>query len=159
MTENANDSGMVRMMIIVMGALVLFTLLCVTMARFLGIADGDGGDPLMRNALIERIQPVGAVRTVLEAPTEAAMEAATEVAAAPQSAEALFNVACVACHGAPGIPTAPKVGDEAWASREGGDIAALTASAIAGKGGMPARGASTYTDDQIRLVVEYLVGK
>lgn len=155
MTENANDSGMVRMMIMVGGALVVFTLLCVTVARFFGIADGDGGDPLMRAALVERIQPVGAVRTVLEAPTEAA----TEVAAVEQSPEELFNGACIACHGTPGIPTAPKVGEDVWATREGGDIAALTASAIVGKGGMPARGASTYTDDQIREVVEYLVGK
>ncbi|MEE9336180.1 MAG: c-type cytochrome [Granulosicoccaceae bacterium] len=156
MTENANDSGMVRMMIIVMGALVLFTLLCVTMARLFGIADGDGGDPLMRNALIERIQPVGVVRTVLEAPAAAAT---AEVAAVEMSVEELYNGACVACHGNPGLPNAPKVGDDAWASREGGDIAALTTSAIEGKGQMPARGASTYTDDQIRRVVEYLVGK
>ncbi len=156
MTANATDSGMVRMMIMVMGALVLFTLLCVAMARFLGIADGDGGDPLMRAALVERIQPVGAVRTVLEEPAEGEVMA---VAAVEQSPEELFNGACAACHGEPGIPTAPKVGDDVWASREGGDIAALTASAIAGKGGMPARGASTYTDEQIREVVEYLVGK
>lgn len=155
MTANANDSGMVRMMIIVMGALVVFTLFCVTVARLLGIADGDGGDPLMRAALVERIQPVGAVRTVLEAPTEGAIE----VAAVELSPEELFNGACIACHGSPGLPDAPKVGDEVWATREGGDIAALTASAIAGKGTMPARGASPYTDDQIREVVEYLVGK
>ena len=157
MTENANDSGMVRMMIIVMGALVVFTLLCVTVARFLGIGDGDDGDPLMRNAMIERIKPVGQVRTVLEAP--AAADTATAVVAVELSVEELFNGACIACHGTPGIPIAPKVGDDAWASREGGDIAALTASAIAGKGGMPARGASTYTDEQIRQVVEYLIAK
>ena len=156
MTANANDSGMVRMMFIVMGALVLFTLLCITIARFFGIADGDDGDPLMRNAMIERIKPIGEVRTVLEAPVAAAM--ATTVAAAEMSVEELFNGACIACHGNPGIPTAPKVGDNSWADREGGDIAALTTRAIAGKGGMPARGASTYTDEQIRQVVEYLVG-
>jgi len=157
MTANATDSGMVRMMIIVMGALVLFTLLCVTVARYFGIADGDDGDPLMRAALVERIQPVGAVRTSLDAPADSG---ATEVAAVEMSVEDLFNGACVACHGDPGLPNAPKVGDEAWASREGGDIAALTASAIAGKGAqMPARGGSNYTDEQIRQVVEYLVGQ
>ena len=155
MTANATDSGMVRMMIIVMGALVAFTLLCIAMARVLGIADGDGGDPLMRSALVERIKPVGAVRTVLEEP----VTAVAAVAAVEQSPEELFNGGCAACHGSPGLPTAPKVGDPAWASREGGDIDALTASAIAGKGTMPARGASSYTDEQIRQVVEYLVGK
>ncbi len=156
MTETANDSGMIRMMIIVMAALCLFTILCITIARFLGIADGDGGDPLMRNALIERIKPVGAVRTVLEEAPAGTMAVA---AVAELSTEDLFNGACAACHGNPGLPDAPKVGDDAWASREGGDIDALTASAIAGKGTMPARGASTYTDEQIREVVEYLVGK
>jgi len=157
MTETANDSGMVRMMIIVMGALTVFTLLCITIARLIGIGPEDTTDPLMRNALLERIKPAGEVRTVLEAAPAGGDESATVAA---MSSEELFNGACIACHGDPGLPNAPKVGDEAWASREGGDIAALTASAIAGKGAaMPARGGSSYTDEQIQQVVEYLVGQ
>lgn len=155
MTENTSDSGMVRMMFAVVGAICVITLVCASAARMIGISDDDGGDPLMRAALVERIKPVGAVRTVLEAPTAAV---ATPVAAVEMTLEERFDGACAACHGNPGIPTAPKVGDAGWASRHGGDIDALTASAIAGVGAMPARGASTYTDEQIRELVEYLVG-
>ncbi len=154
MTENTSDSGMVRMMFVVVAAICAITLVCAAMARMIGISDGDGGDPLMRTALVERIKPVGAVRTVLEAPTAAV----AAVAAVEMTMEERFVGACAACHGDPGIPTAPKIGSEEWAAREGGDIDALTASAIAGKGAMPARGASTYSDEEIRELVEYLVG-
>jgi|GEM_PF-4972999 len=156
MSDTANDSGMVRMMIIVMGALTVFTLFCIAMARIIGIGPEDTTDPLMRNALLERIKPAGEVRTVLEADTGGAAAVAV---VADLSVEDMFTAGCAACHGNPGLPDAPKVGDDTWASREGGDIAALTASAIAGKGQMPARGASTYDDEQIRQIVEYMVGQ
>jgi cytochrome c5 len=47
---------------------------------------------------------------------------------------------------------------DAWAARNGAGLEALVASVINGKGAMPARGASTLSDDEIAEVVKYLTG-
>ena len=61
--------------------------------------------------------------------------------------EALFKQACVACHGEPGIPTAPKYGDKAaWGPRIGQGLEGLFASVLKGKGAMAPR-AGTQADD------------
>jgi cytochrome c5 len=73
-------------------------------------------------------------------------------------APALYTQACQACH-ASGAANAPKLGDKAaWAPRLALGIDGLTASAIKGKGVMPARGGSTGTDAEIKAVVTYMVG-
>jgi cytochrome c5 len=61
--------------------------------------------------------------------------------------EALFKQTCSACHGTPGIPSAPKYGDKAaWGSRLGEGLTGLFASVVKGKGAMPPR-AGTSPDD------------
>jgi cytochrome c5 len=153
-SSNSGDAGMYRMMTIVMGALVIFTLTVMIMARILGSHEPDPTDTLMQNALVERISPVGQVRTVAEDSSAAPMA----VAAAPKTPEDLYNNGCAACHTA-GVAGAPKLGDaDAWAARNGAGLEALVASVINGKGAMPARGASTLSDDEIAEVVKYLTG-
>jgi cytochrome c5 len=53
---------------------------------------------------------------------------------------------------------APKPGDKAaWAPRLAAGIDGLTASAIKGKGMMPAKGGSSASDAEIKAVVAYMV--
>ena len=107
--------------------------------------------------------PVTAVAAAaMPAPTAAvvaAVVAAAPVATKADAAPALYTQICAACHIA-GVANAPKLGDKAaWAPRLAGGVEGLTASVIAGKGVMPARGgAATATDAEIKGAVTYMVG-
>ena len=78
---------------------------------------------------------------------------------AQKSPQQLYEGACLACH-ASGVAGAPKVGDgAAWQARLGDGINALLTSAVKGKGAMPPKGGSTYSDDQLRMVIEYILAE
>ncbi|MBX2886692.1 MAG: c-type cytochrome [Granulosicoccus sp.] len=153
----ATDSGMVKTMGIVLGALIVFALICGVAARMLSAGSEDPNDPMVRNALMNRIEPVASVRTSaddLPAATEVAMTAAAT--GEPRSAEELINGACAACHSA-GLEGVPQLGDDAaWAERRESGLDALVASVINGKGTMPARGGSNYSDEEIRIAVQQM---
>ncbi len=151
-SHGASDSGMQKMMIMVGLALCVLTVIIVITARALSSGSNDEFDALLHNAKMERIQPVGQVRT--EAPEETVV-----AAVATQSGEDLAkNGVCAACHvsGAGGAPMFTAT-DE-WAKRAEAGLDALVASVINGKGSMPARGGSDYSDEQIELAVAYMIG-
>lgn len=76
---------------------------------------------------------------------------------AGKTPDQLYQGACLACH-TTGAAGAPKIGDAAaWNERLGKGVDALVSSAIAGIGAMPARGGAQYDDEQIRVVVEYIL--
>lgn len=153
--SGATDSGMVKTMGVVMAAVALVAVVCVLAARMLGAGTDDSSDPLKRNALMNRIQPIAAVRTSadeLDAPMETAM------AGGAKSGEELVGGACAACHLA-GVAGAPALDDDAaWAERREAGLDALVASVINGKGAMPARGGSAYSDEEIRIATQYIAG-
>ena len=71
--------------------------------------------------------------------------------------EAVFKAQCVACHGAPGIPTAPHLNDAAaWGPRIGQGYATLLEHALKGKGAMPPQGGGDFEDVEIGRAVVYL---
>jgi len=72
--------------------------------------------------------------------------------------KALYDQACMACH-ATGAAGAPKMGDKgAWAGRLGAGMDALYASAIKGKGAMPAKGGrADASDADVKAAVDYMV--
>jgi cytochrome c5 len=74
--------------------------------------------------------------------------------------KAIYDSACVACHGT-GVAGAPKTGDKAvWAPRLKTGMEALYASALKGKGAMPIKGGNTaLADADIKAAVDYLVGQ
>jgi len=155
-STETSDSGMYKMMGIVCIALTVFTLLCMFLARMAGGHEPDPSDPLMRNALIERIAPIGKIRTAAMAEAEGAAQPAVEVAAL--SPDELYQGACAACHTS-GVANAPKLGDvAAWEERNALGLEALVASVINGKGAMPARGGSAYSDEDIERAVKHLAG-
>ena len=76
-----------------------------------------------------------------------------------KSPQQLYADACLACH-ASGVAGAPKTGDGAtWQSRAGNGIDALVTSATNGKGAMPPKGGSTYSEEQLRSVIEYMLAE
>lgn len=114
-----------------------------------------------------RIAPVGKVavsgrdNSALEIPVAPASAAA--VSTAVLGGEEVYNMACVACHGA-GIAGAPKFGDKAaWASHLAKGIDVLHQSALNGiqgtAGVMPAKGGRVDLSDQSVInAVDYMVG-
>ena len=91
------------------------------------------------------------------APAEAAAPA--PAAAATGDVPALYKKSCAMCHGT-GAGGAPKVGDkDAWAPRIATGMDELMKVAINGRGGMPARGGTKASDDEIKAVVEYMVSQ
>jgi len=110
--------------------------------------------------------PAAAVAPAAAPAPAAATAPAAAPPAAPASAsadtgKALFNTACVACHGA-GIAGAPKVGDKAgWAARIAQGNAVLYEHALKGfqgkAGVMPPKGGSAAPDADVRAAVDYMV--
>ena len=99
-------------------------------------------------------------------PAPAAPAAAPVAAPAPVAENTVgksnYNKTCALCHAA-GVAGAPKPGDKAdWAPRIAQGKDTLYKHAIEGftgaKGLMPARGASTLTDDEVKTTVDYMVG-
>jgi cytochrome c5 len=78
-------------------------------------------------------------------------------AAGKADGKKIFESTCVVCHGA-GIAGAPKAGDKtAWAPRLKGGMDALYASALKGKGAMPAKGGNNaLADAEVKAAVDYL---
>ncbi len=84
----------------------------------------------------------------------------TETAqASTKSPEALYQGACMACH-TTGVANAPKLGDNAaWSLRAALGVDGLLLFAIKGKGAMPPKGTSSYSDDELRSVIEYMLSE
>ena len=87
----------------------------------------------------------------------AAPAAATPVAAAAVDGKKTYDTICMACH-ATGAAGAPKLGDKAaWAPRLKAGNDALYASALKGKGAMPAKGGNpALSDAEIKASVDYM---
>lgn len=131
----------------VLGFLVLFTVAIIFAAR--AIEGEKELTPQQIAKIEERIRRGG--------PVSAATPAGGADAAAPLTGEQVVAQVCTACHtGA--LPNAPKIGDKAaWMAR--GDLKALTASAIQGKGAMPPKGGKPdLTDAQIEAAVKAMSG-
>ena len=95
-------------------------------------------------------------------PAEAPQQVAAGGAAAPAGkvdGKATYESVCTVCHGA-GIAGAPKFGDKAaWAPRIKQGMDTLHASALKGKGAMPAKGGNaSLSDEQVKAAVDYMVG-
>ena len=98
-----------------------------------------------------RIQPV--------AKFELAKAEAPAADGAPKDGATIYNSVCGACHNS-GAAGAPKIDDKgAWAPRLAQGKDALIKSVTNGKGAMPPKGGATLSDDEIKGVVEYVMGK
>ena len=117
-------------------------------------AESPNSETMIDNALLERIKPIGEVR--IDSSIAVASSESSEKA--ERSGEEIYNANCQGCHSS-GVMGAPKYASlEGWASRIDLGLEKLTSSAIAGKGGMPARGTCMdCSDNEIKLTVQYLL--
>jgi len=72
-SHTASDSGMYKMMGVVLGAICVLTLFIAITARMLSSGSNDEFDSLLHNAMMQRIAPAATVRT--EAPVATAVAA------------------------------------------------------------------------------------
>ena len=97
-----------------------------------------------------RIQPVAKFELA---------KAEAPAASGPRDGTTIYNTVCGACHNT-GAAGAPKIDDKAaWAPRVAQGKAALITSVTNGKGAMPPKGGATLSDDEIKGVVDYVLGK
>lgn len=120
-------------------------------------------DPAMKPEVVaKRIAPVASVAVDPNAPAAPPPAPAPASAAAPAKPAAagqkVYEAACAMCHNA-GVAGAPKVGDKAeWTKRLAQGKDTLYASAIKGKGAMPAKGGNpSIADADVRAAVDHLV--
>ena len=100
-------------------------------------------------AVAERIQPVGKVE----------FGAAGGAGGAPKSGEEMVKEVCGACH-VPGVANAPKIGDKAaWAPRLKAGLDGLLQSVVKGKGAMPPRAGSSFSDEELARAIVYMANQ
>lgn len=116
--------------------------------------DSSNSETMVENSVLERIKPVGEVR--IDTSTQVASAEIVETAA--RSGEEIYNSKCAGCHTS-GVMGSPKFASlEDWAPRIDLGLEKLTLSAIAGKGGMPAKGTCMdCTDNDIKITVQYML--
>ena len=115
----------------------------------------DTGESLT-SAAVEKTEEVVAAVTAPAAVDTAAVDT--------KEGETIYKSSCNACHGT-GVAGSPKLGDkDAWSARIAQGNAVMTEHAIKGfkgeKGYMPPKGGAMHlSDDQIAMVVEYMVSQ
>ncbi len=97
-----------------------------------------------------RIQPVAKFELA---------KAEAPAASGPRDGATIYNTVCGACHNT-GAAGAPKIDDKAaWAPRLAQGKDTLIKSVTNGKNAMPPKGGATLSDEEIKGVVEYVMGK
>ena len=151
MSEELKDSEVMKMLLIVVGALVGFFVLIIIIAQLVtGSGDANKGvDKMVEAATIDRIKPIGEVN-IGKAPV---MSASSGV-----DGKGTYQSACFACHGT-GAAGAPKLGDKAaWKKRIAQGNKTLFDHAINGFKGMPAKGGNaSLSDAAVKAAVEYMI--
>ncbi|MBD8531367.1 MULTISPECIES: cytochrome c5 family protein [unclassified Massilia] len=105
--------------------------------------------------------PAAAMPAAAPPPAPAAAPVAAPAVASAEVGKALYNSACIACHGA-GIAGAPKLADKAaWAPRIKQGNAVLYEHALKGfqgkAGVMPPKGGSSAPDADVKAAVDFMV--
>ena len=145
------SSGSTKLMLIVWAIAMIFIGF-----KALNSTSGDSStsETMVENSVLERIKPVGEVR--IDTSTQVASAEIVETAV--RSGEEIYNSKCAGCHTS-GVMGSPKFASlEDWAPRIDLGLEKLTLSAIAGKGGMPAKGTCMdCTDNDIKITVQYML--
>lgn len=133
-------------------------LVIVLLSQFvINIRSVDKDSPAMAHeAVAKRLKPVDDV-AFADAGGAAVVVAAPGVATGKADGKKIYEATCVACHST-GVAGAPKAGDKAaWAPRLKTGANALYASALKGKGAMPAKGGNAaLADADVKAAVDYL---
>jgi cytochrome c5 len=162
--SESSDTQFFNSFSMVLGVLIAFAIILFAVARSMG-ADTQGAavllEPLHLAEVQKNIAPFAQV--AIAGKDNSALAAMTAPAGGapaanvPTTGEQAYTQVCSACH-ASGVNGAPKVGDHAaWGPRiaQGKDM--LYKDAIGGKGAMPPKGGTNWSDATIRMTVDYMV--
>lgn len=159
MTSSKNNEFSLSV-VFVLGLLVAVALVYLSV---FSIAEGGYGKNLERvnqqqdSGVLSRIKPVVTLSDLTSGQPEG--DAAAPVVTAEKSGKDLYAGACGACHGA-GVAGAPILGKgDVWKPRFEQGLDALVSSAITGKGAMPPRGGSSYSDSEMRSTVVFMLSE
>lgn len=151
---------------LVLGILVGIAVVLYVLARIVASNTQERNvitDPANQAVVAERISPVAKVAIAGQDNSALApVQAAAAAPAAELGGEEVFNMACMACHGA-GVAGAPKYGDKAaWGPRIGKGLETLHKHALEGfqgtAGFMPPKGGrADMADKSIMNAVDYMV--
>jgi cytochrome c5 len=139
-----------QLIMVVLAAFVIPVLVIIMLTQIVNLGDKEapGTAAFSASAVEARIAPVGSVR----------VSDPTDIAAA-KSGQQVFENQCTTCH-ATGALGAPKLGDTAaWAPRIAKGYDPLLASALKGKGNMPAQSGGDFSDFEIGRAVAYMANK
>ena len=151
MEHNPQENKPLSLILLVAGVVVL-ALTAFALLSNLGStisknsSDTEAKSEYRQQAMNKILAPVGSVAAVDKS-----------LAPVKRSGGEVYTAVCAACHSG-GLLGAPKLGDTAdWTPRAAIGLDALVASAIAGKGAMPARGGNpTVTDEEIRDAILHM---
>lgn len=164
----AHDKKFFDTFMLVLGILIGIAVLLYVLARIIASNTQEKNvlvDPAQQAAVAERITPVA--RVAVAGKDNSALAPVQQKAAAPAEelpGEQVFNMACMACHGA-GVAGAPKMGDKAaWGPRIAKGAETLHKHALEGfqgsAGFMPAKGGrADLADKSILNAVDYMVSQ
>lgn len=156
-----SDRVFVKNFALLVGALMGITFVFFVVAQMVAaqVPTEDTADmQAKKDALVERISPVGELVTT----SSAGSTDTTQVATAAVDGKATYDTTCAVCHAA-GVAGAPKLGDKAgWAPRIAQGVDTLYKHAIEGYQGtagfMPAKGGNAnLSDDAVKAAVDHLV--
>jgi cytochrome c5 len=161
--NDSSDTQFFNSFSLVLGLLIAFAIVLFAFARAIG-SDVQGRNVLEDPLAVKNVQAntepfareaiAGQDNSALAIVAKPADGAAANVPATP---EAAFQQVCSACHST-GVNGAPKIGDHAaWGPRIAQGKETLYKDAIGGKGNMPPKGGTTWPDDTIKKVVDYMV--
>ena len=168
MSAEHHDKKFFDTFMLVLGILIGIAVLLYVLARTISSKTQEQHvliDPAYQATVAERIAPVAKV--AVAGKDNSALSPAPAPAAAPAAelaGEEVFNMACMACHGA-GVAGAPKMGDKAaWAPRIAKGDETLHKHALEGfqgnSGFMPPKGGrADLADKSIMNAVDYMVSQ
>ena len=171
-----NSSGIktpTQLITVVIAAFVFPVTIIVLLAQYVsGGLSPDKYDPaLSKEAIAERLKPVGSLVLASSLPKSANKQAKVakkaksaaskaDVLNGPEKVKEIYTASCSACHTS-GAAGAPKLGDKkAWAPRIKNGSKVLYNSAIKGKKAMPPKGGNmNLSNDDVKAVVDYMISK
>lgn len=157
MSEHRTSEFGTAMSVLIAIAILITVVYALTAGRFAAMNSGPGTP----EEIAARLAPIGKVNLAGATPAPTAPAPAATAAATDEGpGVAVYEKACIACHGT-GIAGAPKLGDKAaWEPRIAQGLDGLLATAINGKGAMPPRGTcATCSDDDLKATIEFMLSK
>ena len=163
--ETNTDAGFMFGFSVILFLLVLLTILIVVIARVVGPTHTPRDEQFVdMEHVTKNIKPVGEVLIEGEAVGEGTEGAASSAAPAVAlwlegslDPQALYDSSCKLCHSGK-LPNVPQIGvAKDWTARIAKGKEVLYTNSISGINAMPARGASTMSDEQLKVVVDYMI--